>query len=132
MDSLSKPWLNKNAVYGNIGIGGLYFTATGYYERVLYQNEYRSSFIKTGFGGYSMWADEGLYTLAQYGFIFGQEKHHFELGAGGLFGLAGDMKNLLNPSLTVGWRVQKPESKKLFRLGVSIPEAIYVGFGRSF
>ena len=33
--------VNKNAIYGSIGSGGLYFSATGYYERIITQNDKR-------------------------------------------------------------------------------------------
>jgi hypothetical protein len=42
--------LNKNALYGNVGIGALYFTTTGYYERMITQHSKISSFAKVGIG----------------------------------------------------------------------------------
>lgn len=131
-ESINDVGFNKNAIYGNVGIGGLYFTATGYYERMITQNSKISSFIKVGAGGYSSWGDGGQYILAQYGILTGAKKHHLELGAGPNYFMNGDIKGKLPFTATIGWRVQKPGGKFIFRMGVSFPEAFYIGLGGSF
>jgi uncharacterized membrane protein (Fun14 family) len=127
--------LNKNAFYGNVGVGGLYFTATGYYERMLTQNSKISTFVKAGVGAYALWGIGGLFTLAQYGILTGKNKHHLEIGAGPNYFINGDLKGtggLLPFTATVGWRIQKPGGNFLFRMGASWPEAVYIGLGFPF
>ncbi|MGJ8661126.1 MAG: hypothetical protein ACSHXL_03745 [Bacteroidota bacterium] len=36
------------------------------------------------------------------------------------------------PSVSVGYRSQKPQKNYVFRTGIGWPEAIYVGWGFSF
>jgi hypothetical protein len=124
--------LNKNAIYGNVGIGGLYLTATGYYERIITQNNKISSFVKAGVGGYALWGIGGQYILAQYGILTGAKKHHLELGVGPNYFLNGDLQGELPFTATLGWRIQKPRGKFIFRMGGSWPEAVYIGIGASF
>jgi hypothetical protein len=127
---------NNNAIYGNVGIGGLYFTATGYYERIITQNSKISSFVKVGFGAEDHWpAGEGggMYLLAQYGLLTGAKTHHLEIGLGPSYFISGDFKGASPPiSGTVGWRIQKPRGNFIFRMGASWPEAVYLGLGFSF
>jgi len=126
--------LNKNAIYGNIGTWGLYFTATGYYERMLKQhmwNKNISSFVKIGYGAEAHWVGEGIYLLAQYGLLTGAKTHHLEIGLGPIF-YKGDLKGIPPLSGNVGWRIQKPGGNFIFRMGVAWPEAFYLGLGFSF
>lgn len=124
--------LKKNAVYGNIGIGPVYFTGTGYYERIITQNNKISSFAKVGIGGYAIWGTGGQYILAQYGILTGAKKHHLELGAGPAYFISGDLKEGEPPfTATIGWRNQKPGGRFMFRMGASWPEALYIGLGVS-
>lgn len=123
---------NKNSVYGNVGVAGLYFTATGYYERLVAQNSDISSFVKFGIGSYALWGEGGQYILAQYGILTGAKKHHLEIGAGLNTFLSGDLEGDFLPlSGTIGWRIQKPGGNFIFRTGLSFPEAAYIGFGGS-
>lgn len=128
--------LRKNALYGNVGIGGLYFTATAYYERILKQNlgdKNVASFVKGGYGAEAHWGVGGPYVLGQFGILTGAKTHHFEISAGPCFILSGDLQGDYPPvSATLGWRVQKPHGNGMFRMGVAWPEAVYVGFGLSF
>lgn len=124
---------HKNAVYGNVGVGGLYFTATAYYERVLTQRSKFTTFVKVGTGGYVLWGLGGQYILAQYGILLGAKKHHLEIGLGPGYFVSGDFKGDGPPlSGTIGWRIQKPGGKFIFRTGASWPEAGYIGLGFSF
>ena len=124
---------NKNTIYGSIGSGGLYFSATGYYERIITQNDKISSFVKAGYGGYSTWGGGAQYVIAQYGILTGSKKHHLEIGAGpGYFINNGPDLVDIPISATIGWRIQNPSSNFIFRTGASLPEALYVGIGFSF
>jgi len=128
--------LKKNAIYGNVGVGGLYFTATAYYERILKQNlgnKNISSFVKGGFGAEAHWGVGGPYVLGQFGILTGAKKNHLEISAGPCFILSGDLQGDYPPiSATLGWRFQNPNGNLLVRMGVAWPEAVYVGFGFSF
>lgn len=127
---------NKNAIYGNLGSGGIYFTATGYYERMIKQKMWNtsiSSFVKVGFGAEVHWGGESRYLLSQYGLLFGAKKHHLEIGLGpGYFSNNSVTGKLFMMSGTVGWRFQKPDGNFIFRIGTSWPEAVYAGLGLSF
>jgi hypothetical protein len=65
-DNIQVVELNKNAVYGNVGIGPIYLKGTDYYERMISQKNKISTFAKVGFGGYAIWGTGGQYILAQY------------------------------------------------------------------
>ena len=134
-DTIIESKLYNNAIYGNVGIGGLYFTATGYYERILKQNVWNtniSPFVKVGFGAEEHWGGNGQYILAQCGLITGAKKHHFEMGAGLNYVISGDYQGDNPISGFVGWRFQKPGKSFLFRVGAGWPEAVYLGLGASF
>ena len=131
-ESIKDVGFNKNAIYGNVGIGGLVVTATGYYERMITQNSKISSFVKVGVGGYALAGDGGQYILAQYGILTGAKKHHLELGAGPNYFINGDLQGGLPFTLTLGWRIQNPGGKFIFRMGGSLPEMVYIGLGFSF
>ena len=127
---------NNNAIYGNVGYGGLYVTATGYFERMIKQkmwNRNISSFVRVGFGAEAHWEGGGMYVLAQYGLLTGAKTHHLEIGLGPSYFISGDLKGDVPPiSGTVGWRIQKPGRNFIFRMGASWPEAVYLGLGFSF
>ena len=131
-ESIKDAGFYKNAIYGNVGIGGLYLTATGYYERMMTQNSKFLSFVKVGFGGYSTWGDEGNYILGQFGVLSGANKHHLELGAGPRYDINRGMQGYLPFAATIGWRIQEPGGNFIFRMGVAWPEAVYIGLGFSF
>ncbi len=128
--------LNKNAVYGNIGSAVLYWTTTGYYERLIKQNmggnSNISSFAKIGFGGYATWGIGGNFLLAQIGLLTGAKRHHFEISAGPNSYLNGDLKGFRFYSALMGYRIQKPGGNFIFRTGIGLPEALYLGLGVSF
>jgi len=126
-----KPSLNRNSIYGTIGTGVYFYTATGYYERLIRQKSKNSSFIKVGLGGQLFWNSKFL--LVQYGIITGQNKHHFELGAGvSFYSKHSGLKGTLPINATLGWRIQNPGGNSLFRMGIAWPEAVFIGIGLAF
>jgi len=134
-DNSSDKQLNNNAIYGNAGIGGLWFTATGYYERMLKQSmsgKRISSFARAGYGGLAAWEVETGYFLAQVGILTGLKTHHFELSMGPIYYTNWGGVSGFSVSGNIGWRIQKPESPFLFRMGLGFPEALFIGFGFSF
>ena len=90
----AEPKMCSNAIYGSVGIGGLYFPATIYYERMLKQNMWNrgiSSFAKVGIGTAAHWEGHSEYFLGQYGMLTGREKNHFEASIGFVYFYRGDM-----------------------------------------
>ena len=133
IENMQEGIFDKNAIYGSIGSAGLYFSATSYYERIITQNDKISSFVKAGYGGYSTWGGGAQYVIAQYGILTGSKKHHLEIGAGaGYFINEGPDLVDIPIAATIGWRIQSPRSNFIFRMGASLPEAIYIGIGFSF
>ena len=120
--TLPEVEFNKNRIYGNVGYAGLYFSATGYYERMIKQkmwNSNISSFVKVGYGAYIYWEGKGKYLLAQYGLLTGAKTHHLEIGIGPCYFITGDLKGDVLVSGIVGWRIQKPGGNFIFRMGAS-------------
>lgn len=126
--------LKKNSIYGGLGYAVVYGTYSGFYERILKQNNRLSSFIKVGYGAYALAgsAEPGKFVLAQYGIMMGRNKHHLELGAGPNWYLNGELQSKIPFSATIGWRLQEPEGFTVLRAGISWPESIYFGFGVAF
>ena len=123
----------NNAIYGNVGFGGLYFSATAYYERMFQRNAQKSkisTFVKAGYGGAAYWEGESTYILGQFGILTGVRKNHLEVSAGLVKFLDDYFSSPLSGS--IGYRFQKPGGHFIFRTGVGWPEALYVGLGVSF
>ena len=64
--------------------------------------------------------------------LSGANKHHLELGAGPRYVINGGLQGYLPFAATIGWRIQEPGGNFIFRMGVSWPEAVYIGLGFSF
>ena len=123
----------SNAIYGNVGFGGLYLTATAYYERMFQKNAQKSkisTFVKAGYGGAAFWGGQSQYILGQFGILTGIRNHHLELSAGLVKFLDDYISSPLSGS--IGYRMQKPGGHFIFRTGVGWPEALYIGLGVSF
>ena len=140
-----KNELYKNAFYGNFGALDPLFhnTLTAYYERILkhnVQNHKTSLFIRIGLGNVGVgWIGYQKFKLAQLGLLFGEKKHHLEIGAGpGYF----DNRDLFpktnlpafefQPTGIAAYRYQKPKGHFIFRAGIAYPETIFIGLGLSF
>lgn len=134
--------LRKNIIHTSVGLvpfyyGGLHF----YLERIVLEKGKAAYFGKIGYGQYQEWEGSGQFYLAQAGALIGVKDiglrwSHLELGVGvaqfdGENVDSGPRKGL-EPALTVGWRIQKPGGRFIFRTGVSSPETIYVGVGIAF
>ncbi len=128
-----KPRLLEKAFYGNFGIGGIYFTATGYYEKLYLRKDPNAKitpFIKFGLGGATYWENSNLYVLGELGILTGTNKHHFEASAGLAKHFGGELE--IPICVLIGYRKQKPGSRLMFRTGLAFPEALYFGWGVSF
>lgn len=73
----STDCVNKNLLYGGIGVGGIYFPAYIYYERQLQEhflNSKFSSFVTVGTGAAPHWEGSSYYVAAKFGLLLGQQK----------------------------------------------------------
>jgi len=131
--SANKTEWNRNSIQANVGFAG-YFAATGYYERILSQKKKYRSFMKVGVGIYALpgSGEGGNYILAHYGILTGMNKHHLELGAGPNWFLEGEWEGIVPFTATIGYRNQRPDNHNMFRVGISWPDAVYMGMGISF
>ena len=128
---------NKNAVCVSAGTLLVYFSAIGFYERIVSKKESdflnSKAFARLGFGGYTSWGDEGTFLLPQFGFLTGAHNSHLEVAAGIYFTRRdSDISVSLPLSGAIGYRYQKPEGNFIGRIGLGFPEAIYLSFGFSF
>lgn len=139
---------NKNAVYGSLGNFGLYFSASGYFERIVtdkkksWQIERRgvtelkesrfATTVKVGYGAFADYFDQGQYLTAQLGIMSGAYNNHFELSAGFANFISGTFVWGFNPAGSIGYRYHAPGDMLLLRVGVAYPEGVYLGLGLSF
>jgi len=126
---------NKNLIHTSIGSGGLYFSATVYYDRIIKQkmwNRNITSFIRVGYGSAVYYGSESSYLLTQYGILTGVKKHHLEVSVGPAYFTNRNLLGDYSPTAALGWRYQKPGGNFIFRLGIAVPEAIYLGLGIAF
>jgi hypothetical protein len=133
--------LNKNNV--NFGLGSIIIASNvnSTYQRLKAHKKIYSvwsaglNYFLVNF--YSV--DHLLIPSLRYGIMTGVDKqHHFEINAGPTL-LVGISKNKLdfassefNFGFNVGYRKQKPEDSRIFRVGLGFPELMYVSFGFSF
>jgi hypothetical protein len=124
----------KNALYGTVGTGGTYFTATGYYERILAETRkkhYWTYLGRAGYGGYNEWEDKDSLIKAEGGAFAGEKNAHVEAFVGILYFVNG-VKQGISPSGSMGFRFQKSNGHLIFRTGWGYPEAFYFGLGLAF
>lgn len=151
-DTILQP---KNAIYVGVGSFGLWFTASGSYERqVFFTNKKVNAtyYVRASGGAYSTWGSDGPYGSLSLQGVYGAKKSHLELGLGwtGLYDKSGyrigvSNANFFNeptpskfkytdwyPTANVGYRFQKPKGGFVFRTGVGFPEGVYLSFGWAF
>ena len=133
-ETVEKTNLNKNIVHVTSYTAGLAGGGSISYERILHQldgNITISTFGRLAIGTSSSWMQSKVtFSIAQIGFLTGKRRHHLECGAG-------IRSNFTDKSGhpfagNIGWRVQKPEKHFVFRMGVGVPELLYLGLGLSF
>ena len=140
-ESNNELLLNKNNVNVGLGYGIIAINANATYQR-----------LKAHRKIYSVWSaslnylfvsffseDHLLIPSLRYGIMTGvDKKHHFEINAGpqllvGIYNNKLDFAaSVFDLGFNVGYRKQKPQDAKIFRVGVGYPELLYVGFGFSF
>lgn len=148
----------KNAIYGSVSTLGLWFTSSINYERHLFTTSNKLNvnyYLRVNYGGFSTWGASGPSTSLSLQGVLGKKKSHLELGLGfaGLFDKSGYDIGISNanypfagyepepsrweytmklPSVTIGYRYQKPEGGFVFRSGISSPEGVYLSLGWAF
>lgn len=130
----------RNIIHGSLGTVAIVSTATIFYERILTESSNKSrftTFARIGLQGTSasdIWGGSGntygSAFIAQGGILTGPNRSHFE----GALGVAYMMNKttLFLPSFSLGYRNQMPGKKFMFRIGVGLPELLYVGLGYCF
>ena len=100
--------------------------------------------IGTGTSEYGIYEENGdgpsNFINPRVVLLTGKRNSHFELSGGAyikflhyqISNTESVSETSTKPSLTIGYRYQKPKGGFMFRTGFSIPETIYVGLGYSF
>lgn len=141
VNGLSQDTPGQNATFkpNNITISAgttvIWHSATLFYERMLNQKmwgENIASFARIG-GGYIIeWSFDPDYgspsVIAQYGLLFGQKAHHYEVA----LGLSYDGFLSRPFSFSTGYRFQRPHKPLVIRAGLAYPEGAFLGFGFAF
>ena len=127
---------NKNSVYGTFGIGPMYGTLLGNYERALYQPSEKflaSIGVRVGVGRWVVWGDIGNHYIATFQVFSGKAKSHLEIGIGAVANAVPiHSTRILRPAGNLGYRFQKPGGVLLLRIGIGFPEALYLSLGLCF
>ena len=157
-DTLShqEPHRTENSIYATGGTLGLWFTGNFSYERWITQfgaNNKNTLYARATYGGYVTWGVQGHQFGPGLTLLTGKKNSSLETGLGvqALYNEEGFREEEENyvpgpgvttpniwdyitilPDIRVGYRYQKPEGKFLFRTGLSLPDALYIGFGVTF
>jgi hypothetical protein len=156
MPSQQEPLRTQNSIYVTGGTLALWFTGNFSYERWITQfgtDAKNTLYARATYGGYATWGAQGHQFGPGLTLLSGKKNSTLETGLGVqvLYNEEGfrdeeenyvpgpgvRTPNIWNfmtilPDLRVGYRYQKPEGKFLFRTGLSLPDAIYIGFGATF
>ncbi|OFY61463.1 MAG: hypothetical protein A2Y71_06395 [Bacteroidetes bacterium RBG_13_42_15] len=134
--------LNKNAIYGTLGLGPIYGTLIGNYEHSVYQPDDRffsSIRARIGVGPWILWESGGIHYIATVQALSGKRKGHLEIGAGAVliqnftYNFSSVYSSKLWPAGNLGYRYQKLEnSGGVFRIGIGFPETLYLSLGFCF
>lgn len=133
-ENLETISLNKNIFHWTIYNAGLAGGASLSYERIFNQLDGDitiSTFGRIAVGKANNFASSDVtFSIVQIGFLTGKKRHHLECGAG-------FRANFTNKSGhpfvgNIGWRMQKPEKHFVLKMGVGVPELLYLGVGLSF
>ena len=123
----------KNVIYANVG--KLFSPYLGYanYERLLFST-YIKFYIRASAGVFTELSDfkNGYWSNVPYGSlsmqgVFGLKESHLELGLG-----LSTILYISFPTVSVGYRYQKPTGGFIFRSGIGFPDGIYLSLGLAF
>jgi hypothetical protein len=125
-------YLNRNSVQISGGFLLVVASASGFYERIIGRNNL-AYFARAGVGTLNVWGSKGKFFMTEGGIItHATGKHHLDAAAGINFLFGDDFDGVVMPSMSVGYRNQKPGGHFVFRTGLGYFQGIYVGLGYSF
>ena len=125
-------YLKRNSIQGSGGFLLIMATASGYYERIFGKKDL-SIFAKGGMGTLVVWGSYGEFVMLEGGITTHSKKtNHFEASLGANYFFNKDFSNLIMPSLSAGYRLQKPGGNFVFRTGIGYFQGLYVGVGYCF
>lgn len=125
-------YLKRNSVQVAGGFILLGASASGYYERIIGLKNL-AFFARGGVGTFAFFGSYGNFMLLEGGIItHAKNTHHFEAALGPNYFFDKDFQGIVMPSLSAGYRLQKPDGHFIFRTGIGYFQGLYVGVGYSF
>lgn len=112
---------------------GLYFGMIEYninFERNIIQLAKSQTNLRVGFGYLTDLQVEGRTLNGTIVQMFGKHNSHLELNLGAKYFInKTENNNFFLPEVYVGYRHEKLEGRSIFRIGLSYPSVLNVGFG---
>lgn len=148
--------LHKNVFYGTVGFLPVSWGVlnTNYERLVKLKKEslLKYYYLRLAIGNFSSWGAEGSHYVIGATALSGKSKHHFEVFGGLtiLYDQVGYEIGVSNakyfsdpvpsrwefilpvPAAAIGYRLQEPGGRFVFRSGFGFPETIYISLGFSF
>jgi hypothetical protein len=125
----------KNVLHGSFGTLGIGYSASIFYDRILYESQNESkftTFLRVGYqGNIFILSNGGNAYILEGGMLTGKNSSHFE-GALGVTYFTLDFDYRVLPAFSIGYRRQKPNGSFMFRTGIGNPEWVYFGLGFAF
>jgi hypothetical protein len=132
-DGLS-PKYRRNSINGYIGFAEYNIN----YERNIFQRPESYTNIRLGFGfGAFVTAGEGSYLNPALVHLIGKKYSFLELDLGFKYitqyeGLDPDYSEFFIPDFFAGYRYERPDGKRVFRVGLNWPTIVNMGIGFKF
>jgi len=131
--SLKINQINRNLVFASASYLIFHYTTTINYERVFSINSDARISQSIGFGA-GVIDIEGKIVYGTLNFLRGKSKHKLEsnLGIAYISEEHSYGPNFVTLYASLGYRLQNPEKRFMFRTGIGRPVGIYAGIGYSF
>ena len=136
-DSIQQTELiyRKNTIHGSIGTVAIGYSASIFYDRILFESQKESkftTFLRVGYqGNIFILSNGGHAYILEAGMLTGKNYSHFE-GTLGVTYFTLDFEYRVLPAFSIGYRGQKPKGGFMFRTGIGNPEWVYFGLGLAF
>ena len=127
----STPEFRRNSINGYIGFVEYNIN----YERNIFQMPKSYTNLRMGFGyGAFVIAGEGIYLNPAIVHLIGKKHSFLELNLGFKYivsydGLDADYSKFLMPDFFAGYHFERPDGKRVFRVGINWPTLINIGIG---
>jgi hypothetical protein len=128
------PEFRRNSINGYIGFAEYNIN----YERSIFQHPKSYTNLRMGFGyGAFITAGEGLYLNPAIVHLIGKKCSFLELDLGFKYmvqydGLDPDYSKFFISDLFAGYRYERPDGKRIFRVGLNWPTLVNIGIGFKF